>query len=131
MPSLGNGSACCDGLSGPAGGRIPPYGTHTFCISDFLLEFLFLALLSKYLAFHSAAKCAGIRGAGSVAGFTSSSRQAPGGPRDPRTGSGTRGAAAAESRTVPCCRWVRNLVGVGRQSKPWGARKIQLETRQT
>lgn len=101
MPSLGNGSTCCDGLSVLAGGKIPPYGTHTFCMSDFLLEFLFLALLSKYLAFHSAAKRDGICGAGSVPGFTSSSRQALGGPQDPRTGSSTRGAAGSWEQDCP------------------------------
>jgi len=58
MPSLGNGSACCDRLSVLAGGKIPPSGTHRFCISDFPLEFISLALRSEDLAF----RCAAARG---------------------------------------------------------------------
>lgn len=56
MPSPGNGPTRCDGLSVLAGGKIPPDGTHAFCVSDFLAELIFLALLSKYLAFHLCCK---------------------------------------------------------------------------
>lgn len=89
MPSLGNGSTCCDGLSVLAGGKIPPYGTHTFCISDFLLEFLFLALLSEYLAFHYAAKCGGIGGARALLSVPAPAVGRCGVPGHPRLVSGT------------------------------------------